>query len=180
MDLDSIARGANDADLAPLEGAARRTAFFEESAVYNGFAPAGIKRIIPACAHQPISLPKNTREFPETVARAIETMTRAGTEGPFVLVLGTEVWGGLMQSGSGGYPPQRIIRNMIDGEPRRSPAIEGGLLVLAAGGKFELTVNQDFSVNYASHDRDKVELYLTETFTFRVLESKASVRLNPV
>ena len=78
-----------------------------------------------------------------------------------------------------GYRPQRIIRNLIDGDPRRSPAIEGGLLVSAAAGNFELTVGQDFSVGYASHDRDKVELYLAETFTFRVLEPKGSVRLNP-
>ena len=42
MELDSIARGAKDADLEPLEDAARRTALFEESAVYNGFEPAGI------------------------------------------------------------------------------------------------------------------------------------------
>ena len=179
MELDSIARGAKDADLDPLEDAARRTALFEESAIYNGFEPAGIKGIIPASAHQPINLPKNTREFPEAVARAIETMKLAGIEGPFVLVLGTEAWAGLMQSGSGGYPPQRIIRNLIDGDPRRSPAIEGGLLVSAAAGNFELTVGQDFSVGYAGHDRNKVELYLAESFTFRVLEPKASVRLNP-
>jgi uncharacterized linocin/CFP29 family protein len=180
MELDSLARGAKDADLEPLEDAARRIALFEESAVYKGFESAGIKGIIPASAHQPINLPKNTREFPETVARAIETMTQAGIEGPFVLVLGTDAWAGLMQSGSGGYPPQRIIRNLIDGDPRRSPAIEGGLLVSAAAGNFELAVGQDFSVGYASHDRNKVELYLAETFTFRVLEPKASVRLNPV
>jgi uncharacterized linocin/CFP29 family protein len=179
MELDGIARGAKDTDLDPLEDAARRTAFFEESAVYNGFKAAGIKGVIPASTHQPIVLPKNTREFPEAVARAIETMTQAGIEGPFVLVLGTEAWAGLMQSGSGGYPPQRIIRNLIDDDPRRSPAIEGGLLISAAAGNFELTVGQDFSVGYASHDRDKVELYLTESFTFRVLEPMAAVRLNP-
>jgi hypothetical protein len=36
-------------------------------------------------------------------------------------------------------------------------------------------LGQDFSVGYASHDRDKVELYLTESFTFRVLEPAAAV-----
>ena len=146
MELDGVARGAKDVDLDPLEDAARRVAIFEESAVYNGFEPAGIEGIIPASANQPLDLPKDTREFPEAVARAIETMTLAGIEGPFVLVLGTEAWACLMQSGSGGYPPQRIIRNLIDGDPRRSPAIEGGLLVSAASGNFELTIGQDFSV----------------------------------
>jgi uncharacterized linocin/CFP29 family protein len=179
MELDSIARGAKDADLDPLEDAARRIAIFEESAVYNGFEPAGIKGIISGSAHQPINLPKNAHEFPEAVARAAEVMALAGIEGPFALVLGTEAWAGLMQSGSGGYPPQRIIRNLIDGDPRMSAAVEGGLLISVAEGNFELTVGQDFSVGYASHDRNKVELYLTESFTFRVLEPKAAVRLNP-
>jgi uncharacterized linocin/CFP29 family protein len=57
--------------------------------------------------------------------------------------------------------------------------LEGGLLISAAEGNFELTVGQDFSVGYASHDRDQVELYLTESFTFRVLEPKGCVRLSP-
>jgi len=179
MELDNVARGAKDADLAPLEDAARRAALFEESAIYRGFEPGGIAGVLPRIAHRPVSLPKNTQEFPQAVAQAVATMTREGIEGPFALVLGSEAWAGLMQSGAGGYPPQRIIRELIDSEPRMSPAIEGGLLVSGAEGNFELTVGQDFSVGYASHDRDQVELYLTESFTFRVLEPKAGVRLNP-
>ena len=106
-------------------------------------------------------------------------MTRAGIDGPFVLVLGAEAWTGLMQSGAGGYPPKRVIGELTDGDPRMSPAIHGGLVLSAAQGNFELTVGQDFSIGYASHDRNQVELYLTESFTFRVLEPKASVRLQP-
>jgi len=179
MELDNISRGVKDADLTPLEDAARRIALFEESAVYNGFEPAGIVGILPQSAHHPINLPPNTREFPGTVARAVEAMRQIGIAGPFVLVLGAEAWTGLMQSGSGGYPPQRIIRNMIGDDPRMSPAIEGGVLLSSADGYFELSVGQDFSIGYANHDRDRLELYLTETFTFRVLEPKACVRLQP-
>jgi uncharacterized linocin/CFP29 family protein len=179
MELDSIARGAKDANLDPLEDAARRIAVFEESAIYNGFPPGGIEGIISQSVHPPIPLPKNTREFPEAVAQAVQAMTRAGIDGPFVLVLGAEAWTGLMQSGAGGYPPQRVIGELTEGEPRMSPAIQGGLLLSAAKGHFELTVGQDFSIGYASHDRHQVELYLTESFIFRILEPKASVRLQP-
>jgi uncharacterized linocin/CFP29 family protein len=179
MELDSIARGAKDAHLDPLEDAAQRIAAFEESAIYHGFEPGGIKGIISQGVHPPIQLPKNTRDFPEAVALAVQAMTRAGIDGPFVLVLGAEAWTGLMQSGAGGYPPQRVIGTLTDGVPRMSPAIQGGLLISAAKGNFELTVGQDFSIGYASHDRDQVELYLTESFVFRVLEPKASVRLKP-
>ncbi len=179
MELDSIARGADDADLDPLEEAAQRIAAFEESAIYNGLEPGGIEGIIPQSVHPPIQLPKNTRDFPEAVALAVQTMNQAGIDGPFVLVLGAEAWTGLMQSGAGGYPPQRVIGTLTYGAPRMSPAIQGGLLISAAKGNFELTVGQDFSIGYASHDRDQVELYLTESFVFRVLEPKASVRLQP-
>jgi len=33
------------------------------------------------------------------------------------------------------------------------------------------------AIGYADHDRTKVELYLTESFTFRVLEDKAAILL---
>jgi uncharacterized linocin/CFP29 family protein len=45
------------------------------------------------------------------------------------------------------------------------------------GGDYELTVGQDLAVGYAVHDRTEVELYLTESFAFRVLEEKAAVFL---
>jgi len=179
MELDGIARGAKDADLRPLEDAALRAAMFEESAVYNGFQPGGIEGIIDGSAHEAITLPKNTQDFPNAVAQALQKMRLAGIEGPFTLVLGTEAWAGLMQSGAGGYPPQRIIQRLIDGKICMSSAIKGGLLLSAAGGYFELTVGQDFSIGYAGLDKEQVELYLTESFTFRVLEPQAAVRFTP-
>jgi uncharacterized linocin/CFP29 family protein len=45
------------------------------------------------------------------------------------------------------------------------------------GGDYEITVGQDLSIGYAVHDRENVELYLTESFTFRVLEEKAAIFL---
>jgi uncharacterized linocin/CFP29 family protein len=59
-----------------------------------------------------------------------------------------------------------------------APAIQGGAVLLSVrGGDFELTVGQDLSIGYATHDRTDVELYLTESFTFRVLEEKAAIFL---
>ncbi|HPC23846.1 MAG TPA: family 1 encapsulin nanocompartment shell protein, partial [Phycisphaerae bacterium] len=58
-----------------------------------------------------------------------------------------------------------------------SPALDGGLLLSKRGGDFEMTVGQDIVIGYAHHDRYKVELYLTESFTFRVLEPLAAVAL---
>jgi len=148
MEMDGIARGAKDADLEPLEEAARRIARFEESAVYNGFEPGGIEGIIPKSEHKPVALPGDARKFPEAVSHAVQTLVLAGIPGPFALVLGTEAWEGLMQCGAGGYPPQRIVRDLTDGNIRMSPAIDGGLLISVAAGNFELSVGQDFSIGY--------------------------------
>jgi uncharacterized linocin/CFP29 family protein len=47
------------------------------------------------------------------------------------------------------------------------------------GGDFKLSVGQDLSIGYAGHDKDRVHLYLTESFAFRVLERGAAVYLKP-
>ena len=51
------------------------------------------------------------------------------------------------------------------------------MLLSTAGGDFELTIGQALAIGYASHDRNEVELFLTESFTFRVLRPEAAVEL---
>jgi uncharacterized linocin/CFP29 family protein len=64
---------------------------------------------------------------------------------------------------------------MIEGDILWSPALETGVLLSTRGGDFELSVGQDVSIGYVFHDRENVELFLTESFAFRVLEPKAAV-----
>jgi uncharacterized linocin/CFP29 family protein len=52
------------------------------------------------------------------------------------------------------------------------------VLLSVRGGDYELTVGQDLSIGYAVHDRTDVELFLTESFTFRILEEKAAIFLS--
>jgi uncharacterized linocin/CFP29 family protein len=56
--------------------------------------------------------------------------------------------------------------------------LEGGFLMSLRGGDFELTVGQDASIGYDHHDSKKVSLYLTDTFTFRVIGPEAVVELS--
>ncbi|WP_437855915.1 encapsulin [Sorangium sp. So ce363] len=58
-----------------------------------------------------------------------------------------------------------------------APALEGGVLLSTRGSDFELTVGEDLSIGYDRHDKDIIELFLTESFTFRVLEPAAAVAL---
>lgn len=176
-EIDNAARGSDAIDLAPLEEAARQTATFEETAVYQGLKEGSIEGIADCTPHERLRLPDNTVDFPNIVAEAIRILKLSGTDGPFAVLLGSEPWTALMQSGTTGYPPEKIIRNLTGGDILLSPGVEGGLVVSRAGGDFQLTVGQDHVIGYAAHDRDSVELFLTETFTFRVLNPKAAVAL---
>jgi uncharacterized linocin/CFP29 family protein len=50
-------------------------------------------------------------------------------------------------------------------------------VLTARGGDFELDLGQDVSIGYLSHSRTEVELYLQESFTFRLLTTEAAVAL---
>ncbi|MFH1740568.1 MAG: family 1 encapsulin nanocompartment shell protein, partial [bacterium] len=102
----------------------------------------------------------------------------SGIGGPYDLVLGTAPYHALnQQSTRGGYPLKRFIVDMLQGQIIWSPVLESGVLLSKRGGDFELIVGQDISIGYAAHSRKNVELYLTESLTFRVLEPAASVEL---
>jgi uncharacterized linocin/CFP29 family protein len=45
------------------------------------------------------------------------------------------------------------------------------------GGDFLFESGQDLSIGYESHDSDQVNLYIEESFTFRVATPEAAVAL---
>ena len=51
-----------------------------------------------------------------------------------------------------------------------SNSITGALLVPYDNENVELTLGEDFSLGYQGHTNEEVELFVTETFTFRVLD----------
>lgn len=52
-----------------------------------------------------------------------------------------------------------------------------GLSGCQRGGDLALDIGQNFSISYLSHTADTVELYLEESFVFRVLTSEATVAI---
>ena len=52
-------------------------------------------------------------------------------------------------------------------------------MVSRRGGDFTLTVGQDLAIGYKGHSEREVELYFTESFTFRTQEAAAAVALEP-
>jgi len=177
MELDGVARGATDPDLDPVVEAAERIALAEDRAIFHGLKAAGIVGLVEASPHASIAVAKPA-DYPRLVIQAKETLQEAGVDGPYALALGPSAFDQLFAAADDGYPiAKRIAPQILDGPIVRAPALEGGVVLSTRGGDYELTVGQDLSVGYAWRDKHKVELFLTESFTFRVLEPTAAVHL---
>lgn len=177
MELDAIARGCKDPDLGNLQEAVTKAARFEESVIYEGMPPAQMSGLLKESPHDSVALPADPMEYPNAVSQALRALEAAGIPRPYMLVMGRDSYFQLMQQGKGGYPPHRLIEEMTGSRTHNTSALQGGVVLSAAAGNFELTLGQDWSVGYAFHDRDAVELYIAESFAFRVLEPAAAVEL---
>jgi uncharacterized linocin/CFP29 family protein len=177
--IDDVERGATDSDWSPVKDAARKIAFAEDRSVFDGYAAAGIQGIRQGGSNPALTLPSNVRGYPDAVAQAVSQLRLAGVNGPYALLLGAEPYTAVSGGSDDGYPVLQHIRRLVDGEIVWAPAVEGGFVLTTRGGDFELDIGQDISIGYLSHSNTIVELYLQETFTFRLLTAEAAVALAP-
>ncbi len=178
-ELDDASRGADDLDLDPVIAVAERVAHAEDTAIFHGFKNGQITGIIEATPHKPVPV-TGILEWPKAVVAALEVLRAAGVNGPYALALGLQAFDELDADSEDGYPLRRRLEESLrDVSLVWAPALQGGAVLLSVrGGDYELTVGQDLSIGYAFHDRTDVELFLTESFTFRVLEAKAAIFLS--
>jgi uncharacterized linocin/CFP29 family protein len=176
--IDDVERGADDSDWSPLKDAARRIAFAEDRAVFEGYPSAGIEGVRQGTSNPVLSLPAEVKAYPDAVERAVSQLRLAGVNGPYALLLGAEPYAAVSGGSDEGYPVLQHIRHLVDGEIVWAPAIEGGMVVTTRGGDFELHIGQDISIGYLSHTETAVRLYLQETFTFMLLTEEAAVVLS--
>jgi len=177
--IDDVERGATDSDWAQVKEAARKIAFAEDRSVFDGYAAAGIGGVRQGSSNPPLTLPSNVKGYPGVIAQAVSQLRLAGVNGPYALLLSAEAYTAVSGGSDEGYPVLQHIRRLIDGEIVWAPAIEGGFVLTTRGGDFELDIGQDISIGYLSHSKTNVELYLQETFTFRLLTTEAAVVLAP-
>ena len=177
--IDDVERGANDSDWAPLKDAARKIAFAEDRAVFEGYAPAQIQGLQQGASNPVLTLPADIKSYPDTVARAVSELRLAGVNGPYALLLGAEPYTAIGGGSDDGYPVLKHIQRLVDGEIVWAPAIKGGFVLSTRGGDFALHIGQDISIGYLSHSETVVRLYFQETFTFLLLTTEAAVVLAP-
>jgi uncharacterized linocin/CFP29 family protein len=177
--VDDVERGATDSDWAPPKEAARKIAFAEDRAVFDGYDAAGIQGIRQGTSNPALTLPPNVRGYPGAVAQAVSQLRVAGVNGPYALLPGARTYTAVSGGSDEGYPVLQHIHRLVDGEIIWAPAIEGGLVLTARGGDFELNIGQDISIGYLDHSETTARLCLQESFTFRPLTAEAAVILAP-
>ncbi len=177
--IDDVERGANDSDWQPLKDAAKRIAFAEDRAIFEGYAAAGIQGIRQGTSNPVATLPGDVIKYPDAVAEALSRLRLVGVNGPYSVVLGADAYTALSEASDHGYPVIQHIQRLVNEEIIWAPAIAGAFILTTRGGDFDLHIGQDVSIGYSNHSDRVVTLYLQETLTFLLLTSEAAVALNP-
>ena len=164
-ELQDADRGADDADLGPLDAAAHQLATAENVAVFHGW-PGALSGISEASPHRQIPLGK-PESYPRAVALAVEQLLESGIAGPYGLALGPEPYRVVSETAErGAYPLREHLTGILDGPIVWAPGVAGGIVLSLRGGDFVLDSGQDISIGYASHDGRAVSLYLEQSFSF--------------
>jgi uncharacterized linocin/CFP29 family protein len=177
--IDDVERGANDSNWQPLKDAAKRIAFTEDRAIFEGYAAGAIEGIRKGTSNPVATLPADVIHYPDAIAEALSQLRLVGVNGPYSVVLGADAYTALSETSDHGYPVIQHIERLISEEIIWAPAIAGAFILTTRGGDFELHLGQDVSIGYLNHSDSNVTLYLQETLTFLLLTSEAAVALTP-
>jgi uncharacterized linocin/CFP29 family protein len=176
--LDDAERGAVDIDLDTLDHAVRRIAIAENTAVFHGMSAAGIRGIAEVSSHDQIALGEDCEVYPRHVAKAVDALRAEGIAGPYGLALSPEGHTHVLETAEhGGYPLMQHLGEILGGPIVWAPGVDGGVVLSMRGGDFLFESGQDLSIGYENHDADSVQLYLEESFSFRVATPEAAVPL---
>ncbi|HVI11162.1 MAG TPA: family 1 encapsulin nanocompartment shell protein [Candidatus Binatia bacterium] len=178
--IDDVERGANDSDWQPAKDAAKKLAFAEDRAIFEGYSGAGIVGVRQGTSNPQMALPADVRKYPEAFAQALSQLRLVGVNGPYSILLSADAYTELAETSDYGYPVLEHVKRLVEGKIIWAPAIDGAFVVTTRGGDLDLEIGQDASIGYLSHTDKQVRLYLQETFTFLYLTSESAVALASV
>ncbi|MDH6198861.1 putative linocin/CFP29 family protein [Mycobacterium frederiksbergense] len=176
-DIDDVERGSHDSDWDPVKDAAKKLAFVEDRAIFEGYPAASIEGIRNSSNNPTLALPDDAREIPDVIAQALSELRLAGVDGPYSVLLSAATYTKVSETTAHGYPIREHLSRLVDGDIIWAPAIDGAFVLSTRGGDFDLQLGTDVSIGYLSHDAESVQLYLQETLTFLCYTAEASVAL---
>jgi uncharacterized linocin/CFP29 family protein len=177
--IDDVERGADDSDWQPVKDAAKKIAYAEDRAIFEGYAAAGIGGIRQGTSNPVMTLPADVRQYPDAIAQALSQLRLVGVNGPYTVLLGADAYTALAETVDNGYPVLEHVKKLVKDQIVWAPALSGAFVLTTRGGDFDLHLGQDVSIGYLSHTDTTVRLYLQETFTFLLLTTEAVVALTP-
>ena len=177
--IDDVERGADDSDWQPVKDAAKKIAYAEDRAIFDGYAAAGIGGIRQGASNPVMTLPADVRQYPDAIAQALSHLRLVGVNGPYSVLLGADAYTALVETVDNGYPVLEHVKKLVNEEIIWAPALSGAFVLTTRGGDFDLHIGQDVSIGYLSHTDGVVRLYLQETLTFLLLTAEAVVVLAP-
>src|ERR1700740_986417 len=90
--IDDVERGANDSDWQPAKDAARKLAFAEDRAIFEGYAAAGIVGVRQGTSNPKKPLPGDVRKSPEAFSQALSQLRLVGVNGPYSVLLSAHAY----------------------------------------------------------------------------------------
>src|SRR6202048_3966837 len=130
--IDDVERGADDSDWQPAKDAAKKIAFAEDGAIFDGYAAGGIEGIRQGTSNPIENLPADVRNYPDAIAHSLRQLRLGGGDGPFLVVLGADEYTAVAEARDYGYPVLEHLRRIVDGEIIWAPAIAGAFVPPAA------------------------------------------------
>jgi uncharacterized linocin/CFP29 family protein len=128
--VDDVGRGANDSDWQPLKDAAKRIAFAEDRAIFEGYAAVGIQGIRQGTSNPVKVLPPDTVHYPDAIAEALSQLRLVGVNGPYSVVMGADAYTALSEASDHGYPVIQHIQRLTNEDIIFAPAIAGAAVAL--------------------------------------------------
>jgi uncharacterized linocin/CFP29 family protein len=176
--IDDVERGSGDSDWQPAKDAAKKIAYAEDRAIFEGYAAAGIGGIRQRTSNPIQTLPADVRQYPDAIAQALSQLRLVGVNGPYTVLLGADAYTALAETSDNGYPVLEHVKKLVKDEIIWAPALAGAFVLTTRGGDFALHIGQDVSIGYLGHSDSVVRLYLQETLTFLLLTTEAAVALS--
>lgn len=168
-ELDNFERGARDIDYTNLDEALKKAAKFEDEAIYFGLDEACIAGLFKD-EKQSLDFGKTEQETIKALMYGISKLRNTGfSKGPYALVVGLEKFIYLNMVNLNDSLAKRL-EAILEMPIIVSNNITGALLLPYDNENIELTLGEDFSLGYQGHTNQEVELFVTETFTFRILD----------
>lgn len=174
-ELDNVQRGAKDIDYGPLEKAAENIALFEDKAIYNGVKDGMIEGLKEAMETKELIFGNNANDIMKSITKGIIKLREAYAHGSYTLIVGEEAYQRIISEETA-YPLDERIEELIEGKILFSHSVDGAYLLPYNHEDLELTIGRDFSIGYQSHTNEKVRFFITESFTFRVLDPTIIVK----